>query len=144
MGVAEELKFSYWDDAGTVVHLIKNWIPGECKNEKDYEKSLYPFLHAELGSIQITKQPGYGRLRADLAVGKNVLVELKHNLDSTAKLQRLIGQLEGYRESDKTVIVVLTGRTEPNLGKELRHAIEKMNYGHFKPLLYEQFHLVEK
>ncbi|SRR5216684_227166 len=144
MGAAEEVKFSYWDDAGTVVQLIKKWVPGECKNEKDYEKSLYLFLHAELGSIQVTKQPGYGRLKADLAVGKNVLVELKHNLDSTSELLRLIGQLEGYRESDKRVIVVLTGRTEPNLRKELRHAIEKMNYGNFNPPLCEEFLLVEK
>jgi len=148
MGLLEKVKFAAWDDAGAVVDLIKKWLPSECKTEKDYEESLYLFLHSELGAVQITKQFGHGRIKADLAVGKKVILELKHKLDSTAKLQRLIGQLEGYRELEKTVIVLLTGKTDPNLLKELQERLEEMNHRNFNPIAtlgsYKQFLLVEK
>jgi hypothetical protein len=148
MGLLERVKFAAWDNAGAVVDLIKKWVPGKCNTEKDYENSLYDYLHAELGSIQITKQFGHGRIKADLAVGDKVLLELKHNLDSTAKLQRLIGQLEGYRELDKTVVVLLTGKTDPNLRKDLQKTVEALNHRDFNPIAvlgsYQQFVLVEK
>ncbi len=122
MGLLERVKFAAWDNAGAVVDLIKKWVPGKCNTEKDHENSLYTYLHSELGSVQITKQFGHGRIKADLAVGEKVLLELKHNLDSTAKLQRLIGQPEGYRELDRTVVVLLTAqppkRTSRKTGRD--------------------------
>ena len=46
---------------------------------------------------------------ADLMIGKKVIIELKHNLNSTAKLQRLIGQLGQYEGWDGRVV----GLTNP-------------------------------
>jgi len=111
----------------TTVDLIKRWRPRRCQTEKDYEKSLYQFLHKELDGIQITKQFGKGRIRADLMVGEKVIVEIKNNLDTPAKYQRLIGQLNDYKDWDKSVVIILTGKTDPNLRKQLDRFVAEMN-----------------
>jgi len=87
--------------------------------------SLYDILHRELGGVQVTKQFAHGRIRADLVVADRVIVELKVNLDGTAKYQRLIGQLEEYREWKGDIVIVLFGRTDPNLRKKLDEQVEK-------------------
>ena len=124
MGIGEKIRFK-WDPLGMVGGLIKKWKPRDCKTEKDYEKSLYSFLHKELGDIQVTKQFARGRVRADLAVGDKVIIELKNSLDTTAKYQRLMGQLREYQDWDGFIVVVLTGKTDPNLRKELDNYVEK-------------------
>ncbi len=125
MGLLDELKFKVWDSVGAVTSLLGRWRPRGCKTEKDFENSLYKFLHESLGKIQITKQYAKGRIRADLVVGDDVIVELKHNLDSTAKFQRLIGQLSEYKEWKGQIVVLLTGSTDPNLRKQLDDYIER-------------------
>lgn len=135
MGLWGKLKFG-WDSVGTVVKLIEQWSPKGCKSEKDFEKSLYAFLHEELLDIQVTKQFAQGRTRADIVVGDSIIVELKYNLDATSKYQRLLGQLESYAEWKGAVIILLTGETEPNLRKELDKAIEK--HVEFGPTLFTQ------
>ena len=128
MGLLDKLKFQLWDDVGAVVGVITKWSPTGCANEKAYEKSLYIYLHDSFGDTQITKQFARGRIRADLMVGNKVIIELKHNLNSTAKLQRLIGQLTQYGDWDGRVVILLTGETEPNLRKELKQFIHKQGW----------------
>ena len=100
MGFFDKLKFDLWSDSSAVQDLIEKWKPRGCKTEKDFELSLYKFLHDELGDTQITKQYARGRIRADLVVADKVIIELKFNLDSTGKFQRLVGQLTAYGEWD--------------------------------------------
>jgi len=119
MGLLDKIKFQAWDDVGAVVSLIKKWHPRTCKTEKDYERSLYEYLHEQFGDLQVTKQYARGRIRADLCVAGKVIVELKNNLDTTAKYQRLVGQLTEYKRWDGRVVVLLTGKTDPNLRKQL-------------------------
>ena len=125
MGLLDKLKFNLWDDADAIVGLISKWQPKKCATEKDYEKSLYDYLHKELGDVQITRQYARGRVRADLAAADKVIIELKTNLDTTSKLQRLIGQLNGYESWEGRVVILLTGKTDPNLRKELDRFIKK-------------------
>ena len=125
VGFLDKLKFQAWDSVGAIVALIDRWTPGKCKTEKEYEKSLYVFLHEELGDLQITKQYAQGRIRADLMVSDKVVVELKHNLNSTAKYQRLIGQLAEYKEWRGRIVVLLVGDTDPNLRKRLSEYLKK-------------------
>jgi hypothetical protein len=148
MGLLDVLKFRVATNAGAVTDLIKKWKPENCKSEKDFEKSLYEFLHVELGDgIQITKQFARGRMKADIVVDDKVIIELKFKLDTTAKYQRLIGQLETYRGWEGSIIVLLTEKTEPNLRKELIKKIDELNNREFNPLFLvtdDQFRLVEK
>lgn len=129
MKILDKVKFYLWDSVGFVTKKIESWEPKKCKTEKDYEKSLYQYLHDELGDLQITKQYAKGRIRADLMIGDRVIVELKHNLDTTAKYQRLIGQISEYKEWDGRVIILLTGETDVNLRKQLDAFIKKEKLG---------------
>ncbi len=142
MGFIDKLKYHAFDSTGAVAGLIEKWTPRRCKTEKDYENSLYEYLHQELGGVQVTKQFAKGRIRADLAIGDQVIIELKHNLDETGKYQRLIGQLEGYKDWEGQVIIVLTGATDRNLRKELDEYVKK----HRSLLLLQadKFTVVEK
>jgi hypothetical protein len=119
MGFLQKLRFEYLDPEDMVLSAIKRWKPRACETEKQYENSLYDFLHKEFPDIQITKQFANGRVRADIVVGGKIIIELKNNLDTTAKYQRLMGQLMAYEEWDGQVFVLLTGKTDPNLRKQL-------------------------
>lgn len=127
MGILEKIKFG-WDSIGMIESLVKKWKPKDCKTEKSYEKSLYDFLHKNLYDIQVTKQYARGRIRADLVVGDSVIIEIKNNLDSTSKYQRLIGQLQEYKEWDGDIIILLIGETDKNLLKQLNKYIEQEGF----------------
>jgi len=129
MGVFDKIRFKFWDPAGMVSSLVKEWHPVRCKTEKGYEKSLYSFLHKRLEDIQITKQYARGRIRADLLVGDKVIVEIKNNFNTTTKYQRLIGQITEYKEWEGEIIIVLMGKTDPNLRKGLENYAEKEEDG---------------
>ncbi|MGH7952280.1 MAG: hypothetical protein ACREFE_10225 [Limisphaerales bacterium] len=120
-------KPDYLEDASSFQMLIEKWKPRGCKTEKDFELSLYKFLHKALEDVQITKQYARGRIRADLVVAGKFIIELKINLDTTSKYQRLIGQLAAYESWEGLVIILLTGITDKNLFKELKTHIEKNN-----------------
>jgi hypothetical protein len=125
MGFLDKLEFKVWDSTGAIVTLLDKWKPRGCSTERDFEKSLYDLLHSELGDIQVTKQYARGRIRADLVIGDKVIVELKHNLNSTAKYQRLVGQLAEYKEWDGQIVLLLTGKTDQNLRKQLDSYLKK-------------------
>ncbi len=125
MGFFEKLEFYFWDATGMVEDIVKDWKPVNCTTEKAYEKSLYAFFHKRLEDIQITKQYAKGRIHADLVVGDRVIIELKNNLNTTAKYQRLIGQLSEYKEWEGEIVLILTGETDPNIRKQLNKYIEK-------------------
>jgi hypothetical protein len=142
-------KPDYMNSASSFKTLIDKWKPRGCKSEKDFELSLYEFLHKSLGDVQITKQYARGRIRADLVVMDKFIIELKMNLDTTSKYQRLIGQLAAYELWEGLVIILLTGITDKNLLKELKTHIKKVNEKIADPMATffgadENFLLMEK
>ena len=98
MGILQKMRFKFCDAGAMISSLVEQWHPRKCKTEKQYEKSLYTFLHRQLEDIQVTKQFAKGRIRADLVVGDKVIVELKNNFSTTAKYQKLIGQITEYKD----------------------------------------------
>ncbi len=64
-----------------------------------------------------------------MVVGDDVIVELKTNLKTTARYQRLVGQITIYKEWDGQIIIVLVGETDPNLYKEVMKHAESHNDG---------------
>ncbi len=117
----------YWaDPLGHVAKLIKEWNPRGCRIEKDYERSLVRHLRSRLLGKEIVAQYGTGRARGDLVVDGKILIEIKVNLDSTTKVNTLIGQLEGYdREWKKPVIVVLCGNHDRALVAQVEKSLER-------------------
>ncbi|MBE3139588.1 MAG: hypothetical protein IMZ53_03290 [Thermoplasmata archaeon] len=131
-----------WDPISEVKKAIKLWSPGKCESEKDCENSLYNFLHAHFDDVQITKEYGVGRTRADINVGDKVLIEIKKDLQTKAQKDRLIGQLEDYMKWTGATIILLTGETDPNLKKELdQYAKDR---GSFRTFYDPAFHVIEK
>lgn len=64
-----------------------------------------------------------------MLVGDKVIVEIKNNFNTTTKYQRLIGQIKEYKEWEGEIIIVLTGKTDPNLRKELKNYADKEEGG---------------
>ena len=88
---------SYWlDPLGNVCKLIEEWRPRKCTTEKDYERSLVRYLQAKLEGKDVVPQYASGRVRGDIVVDKQILIEIKAKLDSTGKLQKVLGQIEVY------------------------------------------------
>jgi len=79
------------------------------------EDSLYAFLVAHLPGCGITRQYGHDRLRADIVIEDVVAIELKHGLASTSEFHRLVGQVESYARWGVKLVVVLTGRADPDM-----------------------------
>jgi len=124
MSFLEKVKFGL-NSKGAIKKLLSGWKPKNCDNEKQYENSLYDYLHSHLESIQVTKQFSKGRTSADIMVGNAIVIELKHNLKTTAKYQRLLGQIMEYKTWEESIFIVLCGETEPNLRKELTQFLKK-------------------
>ncbi len=143
MSTFDEVKFKLWNNVDAVVSLIQRWKPENCKIEKDYEKSLYEYLHKEFDTIQVTKQYAKGRIKADIVIGgeKGIIIEIKRNLTTRAEYQRLIGQLVEYKEWAGSVIVLLTGSIDLNFKKQLDEFAETENK---KLFLGTKFTIVQK
>ena len=105
--------------------VIKSWKPRGCKNEKDYEKSLRRDLDKKLKNRTIQSQYGAARQRVDICVDGKVPIELKHNLTSTAAYQKTKGQLDDYLKKWDGVFLVLCGKTDPDMLKELQEYARK-------------------
>lgn len=127
MGLFEKARFHLWDGIGFVSGLIDNWKPGKLRTEQQYEKSLYEYLHGHLEDIQVTRQYAKGRIRADIVVGDKVIIELKNNLDSTSKYQRLVGQINEYKNWEGHILILLCGETDPNIYKDLKKHASELN-----------------
>ena len=115
-------KFDYkMNPASFIRKLIEKWSPRKCVTEKDYEESLYAYLHKEIDdpSIDITKQFAIGRKKADIKIGNDAIIELKKDLGETGQYDRLMGQLKEYQQWKGAIFVVLVGEHEPNLRKKL-------------------------
>lgn len=124
MGLLDELKWRL-DSVGVLTSLFNKWRPRNCKIEKDYENSLSSFLHEELENHEIIKQYAIGRFRADLAIDDELIIEIKYNFNTLTKYRSLLGQLAEYKEWGGRVILLLVGKTDPDLKKRLTSYLEK-------------------
>lgn len=140
MDLFDKIKYNY-DKIGYIINLITKWQPTGCKTEKDYESSLYEYFHSQLSQIQITKQYAIGRVKADLFIDNEIILELKNNLSSRGNYQRLIGQLTEYKSWHGRIIILLIGITDQNFIKELKNFIKNEGYSIIEGAKYT---LVEK
>jgi len=113
-----------------VLRLIDDWYPRSCKTEKDFEKSLIRHLEKNLTKADIIKQYAAGRVKGDIVVDKEVLLELKQGLDSTSKVQRLLGQIEIYNaEWRGSVVIVICGKSQADLLKMVKKKVDDLAPG---------------
>jgi len=127
MGFLDKLKWLL-DSVEVLTSLFDKWHPRNCKNEKDYENSLHFFLIKKLKGHQITKQYAIGRFRADLVIDNRLIIEIKYNLDTPGKYRSLLGQLAEYKQWGGRVILLLVGKTDPDLRERLTSYLEKEGF----------------
>jgi nitrate reductase NapAB chaperone NapD len=107
--------------------LIDSWHPRGCNTEKDLERSLQRHLEKNLPNADIIAQYASGRVKGDIAVDAQILIEIKDNLKSTSQLQRLLGQLEIYNTQWKgKVIVVICGEAQRDLVNALKKKVDDL------------------
>ena len=113
-----------------VIKLIGDWHPRKCETEKDFERSLHKHLEKNLEDANVIKQYAAGRVKGDIVVDDNILIEIKDSLQSTGQLQRLLGQLDIYNGQWKgQVIVVICGESQRDLVKHLSRKVESLKPG---------------
>ena len=129
-----------------VVGLVQSWRPRNCESEKEFERSLKKHLDKNLPSSDVIPQSAQGRMKGDIVVDDRILIELKVGLNSTSKMQRLLGQIELYESNWKgEVIVVVCGDADRDLLKTVKKKIESYAPSFFSTLLDDQkFFLCEK
>ncbi|MEO0019281.1 MAG: hypothetical protein ABIK47_01390 [candidate division WOR-3 bacterium] len=111
---------------GAVRGLVEKWRPPFYKSESEYKKDLYNYLVKNVKGIEVVREFGSSRLRADICVGRKVFIEIKKDLNSTSKLQRLLGQLELYaKEGWDNGILVVVGKVEPDLLRQAEEGLER-------------------
>ena len=124
--------------ARDVIKLIDDWHPRGCKTEKDLERSLHRHLEKSLPKSEIIMQYASGRVKGDIAVDGEILIEIKDSLKSTGQLQRLLGQLELYAAQWKgKVIVLVSGDSQRDLVNTLTKKIETLKGSAFS--IFELF-----
>jgi len=111
--------------ARDVIKHIEAWHPRGCKTEKEFEISLHRHLEKNFPDDDVQKQYASGRVKGDICVGHKVLIELKYGLKSTAQVQRLLGQLDLYKEQwKKEVVVIVCGNSDRDL---IRQVVAKVD-----------------
>src|SRR6185437_5098451 len=123
--------------AHDVMKLIDAWRPRSCKTEKDFELSLHKHLEKSLPKADVIKQYAAGRVKGDIVIDGDVLIELKDSLESTGQLQRLLGQLDIYHTQWKgKVIVLICGDVQRDLIKTLNLKVEALKKDEFRGKLF--------
>lgn len=119
-----------------VVRYVDEWIPKRnYRTETKFQNDLQDYLDHRLnesggtglgmgmgtgGGNQIPVKREYGSIRADVAVGDDVGIEIKRDFTNSNK-HRLSGQIMEYQKEFPCVIVVACGLTHPDGWRELQN-----------------------
>lgn len=113
-----------------VRRLVEDWQPRKCKTEKDFERSLFRHLEKNLPGSEVIKQYAAGRVKGDIVVDGDILVELKDRVDTTGAVQRLLGQISIYNEKWKgKVLIVICGESQRDLLAMVEKRVESFDPG---------------
>jgi hypothetical protein len=120
-----------------VVNCINSWKPGsKLARETQYRDDLISHFRNELNkpspyqfwpgkNYKIQKEKG--RSLADIGINDKVGIELKYNMDSKAKADRLFGQIESYSKSYRARVPIFQ-----SLGDKIVPLLGLCFYGFWK------------
>lgn len=120
------------------IQTIKSWEPTqEYSNENLYRNDLIEFLRKKLNErqnpfsfgqqrrVSITKEDGRGL--CDIGINKTIGIELKKDLKSKSQVDRLAGQIIGYKKDYQDLIIVLVGHTNKDALEILKDNISELS-----------------
>jgi hypothetical protein len=117
------------DNFDFIGRLINAWNPKkEYQNETEYRDDLLDFLRQSSQkpeglfgtSKKLTFLKEDGRSLADIALGKEIGIELKKDLRKQSDIDRLLGQLNRHRREYRDMIIVLVGKTQDEAFEKLK------------------------
>lgn len=123
----QKARFMLWDGDDMISNAIRIWRPGILANEKAYESALFDHLQIQLDELSFSRQFAIGNAIADIAVERELLIEIKNKLDSKSKYDRLVGQLIEYEGCDKPLIVVICGDSHNQYIEGIRKALDRLS-----------------
>ena len=117
---------------GAVEQELSKWHPPALKTESAYSEALADYLrHALPKDVRVEREYRHEGTTADLCVLLNgllsndkLLFEVKRSLRKKADYDRLIGQIEGLKPRQNSILIVLVGDTDPALLGRLREHCE--------------------
>ena len=104
------------------ISIIKNWTPEkQYSDEKGYHDDLIDVIREEINQVNntifgrqnrvsVTKENG--RSLCDIGINREIGIELKKDLNSKSKVDRLVGQIQGFKKDYQDLIIVLVGKTD--------------------------------
>lgn len=100
---------------------IEAWHPPKMRDETQYQEHLANFFRARFPK-QNTVERESGRGLCDLCINTSigkVGVELKKDLGGKSEIERLIGQISGFKREYVEIIIVLVGKTNKDVLAQL-------------------------
>jgi len=116
--------------------ITDSWRPGVESNEAGYRDSLLTFLRGNVPSdARVEREYRHQGTTTDLFLHwqghiwtDEIFIEIKRNLKSKPTYDRLIGQLETLKPTERKILVVLVGDTEPSfLGRLREHYASRLS-----------------
>lgn len=138
------------DDRDDVVQrALELWSPSSTSPvEAEHEEDLFRFLTMHLNGVEMVRQYGIAKNRADLVIEDKVAVELKMAFSegSIAEFDRWVGQMERLRQkwvnkSRGSVFTVIIGEMDSTFRHMVHEVIAQMDRG---TPVNKWFYLVEK
>jgi len=130
---------------------VRVWKPKFYPNEKGYQDDLFHHLRANLkndsffGSSKYSVRLEDGRGLCDIAVERAVGIELKHNLNKKAKVDRLLGQVGRYMQDySEGVLIVVTGEPSIKTIEDLEYELRSVNTGDSFGLSQKNIKVIDK
>ena len=117
-----------------VVENIEKWRPKKLESEAKYRDDLLAYLRKNLNkddsiwgaSSKVSIRKETGRHLADIGINNEVGIELKYNLNSKSKVDRLFGQIDDYLKGYSSMVIVLCGKTSEEQLDYLEDKVRKM------------------
>jgi len=129
-----ESKFMFGSIFPQVLEIIEEWSPKKLPSEAKYRDDLLKLLREELNrddplgfSEEHSIRKESGRHLADIGIDGKIGIELKYNLNTKSKVDRLFGQIDDYLKGYDSMILVLCGKTSLEHLDYLREKVRKMS-----------------
>lgn len=120
------------------IRIIRSWIPKQkYSNEALYRNDLIEFLRKELNErqnpfsfgpqsrVSVTKEDGRGL--CDIGINRTIGIELKKDVKSKSQVDRLAGQIMGFKKDYRDLIIVLVGHTNKDALEILKDNISGLS-----------------
>ena len=116
-----------------VLRIVERWDPKKLTSEAKYRDDLLKLLRTELNkkdpfgmSEKHSIRKESGRHLADIGINNEVGIELKYNLNSKSKVDRLFGQIDDYLKGYSSMVIVLCGKTNEEQLDYLEEKVRNM------------------